>query len=91
MNISLETCVKVNSDMKKKVMRLEEDLLSTHVTTKATAVKASRLEEENKKLMADYERLRVVKQEIMCLSMSSLRPKRSAKVAKKLSETIAEQ
>lgn len=80
-----------NNDLKTKLMRLEEDLLPSDVTTKAMALQVTHLEDEKTKLMDEKESIIIEKQEIIALPMNRLRPKCSARATKKLSETIPEQ
>lgn len=84
--------MKGEDELKTKVMKLGEELLSRQTVVNALVIQIRRLREEKEdKLSAENEGLRVAKQEIIGVPMSLLRPNRSAKRTKNPSEHKEEQ
>lgn len=78
-----------NNELKKEVSDLKDQLFGKDTASKAMSLQVQRLEEENAKLKAENESLRVARKEMMAIPMR--RSKRTAKGTLKLSETVGEQ
>lgn len=79
------------NDLKTKVMKLGQDLLSTETVVKELGLQLRCIGERKSMLSAENGILPVAKQEMICLPISRLRPKPSSKATKKLRENIEEQ
>ena len=83
-----ELCTEKNA-LKQKVSELNADLIEKEMAVKAMSLHIQRLEEENRKLKAENESLRVARKKIGSMSMA--RSKRTAKGTLKLSESVKEE
>ena len=87
----LEDMEKEHNELKRKLGALEAESLQSKTQTKALTYKLQKVEEENKKLVAENESLRVTKRHMIGIPSGQCRPKRNVKATRALVQDLDEQ